>query len=85
MDTINLAMTRTYLAMAAAVEWMVTLFAPQTRLATVSRSRRGAGMIEYALLAALAVGLFLVVRATLNGKIGGKFTDILNEIGVSSE
>ena len=84
MHTVTLTLTRIYLAVLDAVEWTLARLAPRPQYATVSRTRRGAGLIEYALLAALAVGLFLIIRTVLNGGIGDKFRDVLEGIGISS-
>lgn len=45
-------------------------------LLPVRSRRRGAGMLEYALIAALAVGIFLILRTFFDGL----FSDVTNDI-----
>jgi Flp pilus assembly pilin Flp len=62
MTTITTALTRTAAAVhAAIISLLAFLLAPSMDFARVpARSRRGATFIEYALLAAIAVAIFLV-------------------------
>ena len=47
-----------------------------------SRARRGAGFLEYALLGALAVGIFLVINALFPGVFTGLFQRIRSAVGI---
>jgi len=49
-------------------------------LARVRSSRRGAGMLEYALIAAIAVGVFIFLRGFLNGLFGRLTGDINDKL-----
>lgn len=77
MDTV----IRLYVQLAAALRdtWEAYV-APRPRYALVTRSRRGAGLLEYALLAALAVILFIGIRTALAGRVGKLTSNVGNEI-----
>lgn len=47
-----------------------------------ARVRRGAGFLEYALLGALAVGIFLVINALFPGVFTGLFQRIRSAVGI---
>lgn len=68
-----------YMSATSPVALIVGLLSPRSLrpiLLPVRSRRRGAGMLEYALIAALAVGVFLFLRTFFDGL----FTNVTNDI-----
>jgi Flp pilus assembly pilin Flp len=80
MESITFTFTRLYLSVVSGLQWAAARLVPARQPVLVRTTRRGAGLIEYALLAALAVLLFVAIKGVLDGNIAGPFRDVIDNI-----
>lgn len=74
-------MIRLYLALVGILARAAATLAPQPQLA-VARARRGAGFLEYMMVAALAVAAFVALKLIFPSVLSGLLDNIKNAINI---